>query len=33
MPEKHHIIGWEGAGGADRIIHHQHVSLTTSRST
>jgi hypothetical protein len=27
MPEKHHIIGWEGAVGADRTIHHQQVSL------
>jgi hypothetical protein len=27
MPEKHHIIGWEGAVGGDRAIHHQQVSL------
>jgi hypothetical protein len=27
MPEKHHIIGWEGAVGGDRTIHHQQVSL------
>lgn len=27
MPEKHHIIGWEGAVGGDRSIHHQQVSL------
>lgn len=27
MPEKHHIIGWEGAIGGDRTIHHQQVSL------
>jgi hypothetical protein len=26
MPEKHHIIGWEGAVG-DRAVHHQQVSL------
>jgi hypothetical protein len=26
MPEKHHIIGWEGAI-TDRTIHHQQVSL------
>lgn len=28
MPEKHHIIGWEGAVGGDRAIHHQQVSLS-----
>jgi hypothetical protein len=28
MPEKHHIIGWEGAVG-DRAVHHQQVSLST----
>jgi hypothetical protein len=28
MPEKHHIIGWEGAVGANRVIHHQQVSLS-----
>jgi hypothetical protein len=27
MPEKHHIIGWEGAVGTDRTVHHQQVSL------
>ncbi|MET0386484.1 MAG: hypothetical protein ABW321_11020 [Polyangiales bacterium] len=27
MPEKHHIIGWEGAVGGDRSVHHQQVSL------
>jgi hypothetical protein len=27
MPEKHHIIGWEGAI-TDRTIHHQQVSLS-----
>jgi hypothetical protein len=27
MPEKHHIIGWEGAVGGDRAVHHQQVSL------
>ncbi|HMJ11858.1 MAG TPA: hypothetical protein VK524_10620, partial [Polyangiaceae bacterium] len=27
MPEKHHIIGWEGAVGMDRTVHHQQVSL------
>ena len=27
MPEKHHIIGWEGAVGGERAIHHQQVSL------
>ena len=27
MPEKHHIIGWQGAIGGDRAIHHQQVSL------
>ena len=27
MPEKHHIIGWEGAVGGDRTVHHQQVSL------
>jgi hypothetical protein len=26
MPEKHHIIGWEGAV-SDRAVHHQQVSL------
>jgi hypothetical protein len=28
MPEKHHIIGWEGAVGGDRAVHHQQVSLS-----
>jgi hypothetical protein len=28
MPEKHHIIGWEGAVGGDRLVHHQQVSLS-----
>jgi len=28
MPEKHHIVGWEGAIGGDRTIHHQQVSLS-----
>jgi hypothetical protein len=27
MPEKRHIVGWEGAVGGDRSIHHQQVSL------
>jgi Copper type II ascorbate-dependent monooxygenase, C-terminal domain len=27
MPEKRHIIGWEGAVGGDRAVHHQQVSL------
>jgi hypothetical protein len=28
MPEEHHIVGWEGAIGGDRTIHHQQVSLS-----
>jgi hypothetical protein len=28
MPEKHHIIGWEGAVNGDRAVHHQQVSLS-----
>lgn len=28
MPEKAHIVGWEGAVGGDRAIHHQQVSLS-----
>lgn len=28
MPEKHHIVGWEGAVGGDRTVHHQQVSLS-----
>lgn len=28
MPEKHHIVGWEGALGGDRTVHHQQVSLS-----
>jgi len=28
MPEKQHIIGWEGAVGGDRAVHHQQVSLS-----
>ncbi len=28
MPEKHHIIGWEGAIGTDRTVHHMQVSLS-----
>ena len=27
MPEKRHIVGWEGAVGGERVIHHQQVSL------
>ena len=27
MPEKRHIVGWEGAVGGDRAVHHQQVSL------
>lgn len=27
LPEKHHIIGWEGAIGGDRSVHHQQVSV------
>lgn len=27
MPEKAHIVGWEGAVGGTRAIHHQQVSL------
>jgi hypothetical protein len=27
MPEKHHIVGWEGAVGGERTVHHQQVSL------
>lgn len=27
MPEKRHIVGWEGAVGGDRTVHHQQVSL------
>jgi hypothetical protein len=30
MPEKHHIIGWEGA--VSNRVHHQQVSLAPSRS-
>ena len=28
MPEKHHIIGWEGAVNGDRAVHHQQVSMS-----
>ncbi|MFI5306062.1 MAG: hypothetical protein ACHQ53_01840 [Polyangiales bacterium] len=28
MPEKEHIIGWEGAIGGDRAVHHQQVSIS-----
>jgi Copper type II ascorbate-dependent monooxygenase, C-terminal domain len=28
MPEKKHIIGWEGAVGGDRAVHHQQVSIS-----
>jgi hypothetical protein len=28
MQEKQHIIGWEGAVGGDRAVHHQQVSLS-----
>jgi hypothetical protein len=28
MPDKHHIIGWEGAIGGDRTVHHMQVSLS-----
>jgi hypothetical protein len=27
LPEKAHIVGWEGAVGGDRTVHHQQVSL------
>jgi hypothetical protein len=27
MPEKRHIVGWEGAVGGERTVHHQQVSL------
>jgi len=27
MPDKHHIIGWEGAVNGNRAIHHQQVSI------